>query len=767
MNRICRSCRSLIRQNHLAYAGFLTISLCLSVARADPGGVADTVAGTYTLDKDSAYTVNADDVTAAAGLDIVKKGSGTVTAGAELATFAGEIRIEEGIWLVTDSGGWGTGAGGTVVSNGAALHISSATKDGIVFAAGETITIVGTGPDGKGAYYGVRQTQQYKMLNNKGYLVLSGDATVGGAGNFGVGRGYLRMNGHTLTIAMINSSACSFDMGCRAIYDPGHFVVSAGRIFFDGAAYDTVWNGSSSNTVTVASGAQIGFRAVRTAIPYSAIMANNAVFYPSNDGGNNEWSGPVRLNGTVKVSYTSDDKRAMVISGPISGPGGLQVQNGETLRLTCTTNSFEGGVSIIGGSTLILSHDGALPPNGGGISCTSGTIITRNGAMTLPDVTACSSCLISNSVPGSVVTIGNITKDSGAGTTLALVGGIYVTNRLDVQTGCVRFGRMGGVTEAGVYAATTNFATKAELDDWVGWGLNNDNGTTTRVNALADKILAECELSSAAGPSLPYTANTSWPSAFPLELCKGYFRNNEPTNVVVTFVTSIADAAVVWIDGSIISKLFQSLSYPRADESTYFIRRTPVTLSPGLHEFMLLVGHRNSSSYGPKKKTLDFDIVGANWDRSNFGLAWRYGTEEPNSSYKLGVELQASNYSAIDNTGDSVLLVKEAGSLAEESADAMKARWFSPFASSASFAVGTTLDLGGTAAGLPFMIGDLTGTPTVSGGALRITGIWAPTAAALAAQPLTLSDATLSFGDESVVSIPVPSSPVCLRSRWR
>ena len=94
MNMICRSCRSFIRERHLACTGVLMLSLCLSVAVADPGGVADPAAGTYTLDKDSAYTVTSEDVSAAEGLAIVKKGCGTVTAGAELATFDGEIRIE-------------------------------------------------------------------------------------------------------------------------------------------------------------------------------------------------------------------------------------------------------------------------------------------------------------------------------------------------------------------------------------------------------------------------------------------------------------------------------------------------------------------------------------------------------------------------------------------------------------------------------------------------------------------------------------------------
>ena len=728
-------------------------------AFADPGGVADTDAGTYTLNYDTAYTVTSEDVTAAEGLAIVKKGSGTVTAGAALATFAGEIRIEEGIWLVTDSGGLGTADGGTVVSNGAALHVNCATKDGITFARNETLTIVGSGPDGKGAYFNAKGQQQYKLFDNRGYLILSGDAKVGGKGNFGVGRGYLRMNGHTMTIAM-DDNKYAFDMGCRAIYTPGHFVVSTGRIFFDGSAYDTVWNGNSANTVTVASGASVGFRCVKTAIPYSLIMANNAEFYPSNDAGNNEWGGPVRLNGTVIVSYTTSANRAMVISGPVSGPGGFQVSTGETLRLTCTTNSFEGGVAITGGSRLILSHDGALPPDGGGITCVSGTIITRNGAMTLPDVTACSACLISNAAPGTVVTIGNITKNSGSDTTLTLVGGIHVTNRLDVQAGLVKFARMGGLTETGMYSAVTNFTTKDELDAWVEWGITTENGTNTRLDVLADRMLVELEVVHANRPELAYSA---WSSAYPLALYKGYFRNDEPTNTVVSFVTSVADIAVIWLDGDVISKAFQSVSYTGGAETTHFIRRTAVTIAPGLHEFMFLIGHRNSSSYGNKTKYKDFVIIGASWRTANFGLAWRYGTEEPNSAYLLGAAVNSADYRAVDNSGDFMLLVKDAGYLDGEQADERMARWFSPFVASASFAAGTSLDLGGTPANLPFFIGDLTGAPTVSNGALRLTGTWTPTAAALAVQPLTLSNATLSFGDEATVSHPVTTPGVAVR----
>ena len=110
------------------------------VAIAAPGGVVDTDAGTYTLTVNAGVTnvITAEDVTAASGYALVKKGTGTLLSGADTAGFAGEIRIEEGILFVNDLGGLGTGAGGTVVSNGAALHVCYGTADALNFASGSS-----------------------------------------------------------------------------------------------------------------------------------------------------------------------------------------------------------------------------------------------------------------------------------------------------------------------------------------------------------------------------------------------------------------------------------------------------------------------------------------------------------------------------------------------------------------------------------------------------------------------------------------------------
>ena len=83
------------RNARAAFAATISSFMVCLAAIADPGGVADLAAGTYTIDCAAAYTVTADAVAAAEGLDIVKKGNGTVTAGAVMASFDGEIRIED------------------------------------------------------------------------------------------------------------------------------------------------------------------------------------------------------------------------------------------------------------------------------------------------------------------------------------------------------------------------------------------------------------------------------------------------------------------------------------------------------------------------------------------------------------------------------------------------------------------------------------------------------------------------------------------------
>ncbi|HRR32861.1 MAG TPA: hypothetical protein P5026_02065 [Kiritimatiellia bacterium] len=554
---------------------------------AEPGGVIDTEAGTYTIETEGAYTIVEDDVTAAEGLAFVKRGSGTVTAGAVMGTFAGEIRIEEGIWLAVDPGALGTADGGTVVSNGAALHVSSGTRDVIRFAKGEVLTLIGSGPDGAGAYYNAGTQQQYYPIEKGSRIELAGDTTVGTkSANFGVGGGTVALNDHTLTVLM-SSNDRPFDFRCEAIVTPGHFNVQKGRLFLAGA---TEWSGDSTYTITVAAGSQLGMRKTTKPIPYTLVLNPGSIVYPSNGAdvdtaGINEWAGPVTLNGTVVIAY-SDADNTVSMTGPVSGVGGFKVDRGETLRLACPSNLFTGGVILENDAKLVLDADGALPASGGALTGTSGTVVTRC-SLSLPDVVAEGPLMISNAVAGSQVVVGTITQSDSPDATVSLIGGISITNHLDVQGGIVRYGRMGDITVAGLYRAYTNFVDQTELTNFHGraFGGTSDD----QFNTLFTKMFDTCPVTEVDAPDLAYQA---WTSAVQYQMAayKGYFRNNAPTNVVVTFAVNMADVYALWIDGEIIAKLSSSMSYSGGSESTYFLQRGIRVLKPGVHEFRFLTG---------------------------------------------------------------------------------------------------------------------------------------------------------------------------------
>ena len=103
------------------------------------------------------------------------------------------------------------------------------------------------------------------------------------------------------------------------------------------------------------------------------------------------------------------------------------------------------------------------------------------------------------------------------------------------------------------------------------------------------------------------------------------------------------------------------------------------------------------------------------------------------------------------------MLFKDEDGAREDAADPALERFFSPVAASACFAPGTSLALCGGLPGLPYLVGDLSGAPSVSGGNLSVCGNWSPNEGQSEFRPLELSGATLSFGGEATLSYhPLP-----------
>ena len=713
------------------------------VALAAPSGVVDADAGTYTLTVDAGTTnaITADDVAAASGYALVKRGSGTLLSGADTTGFAGEIRIEEGILFVNDLGGLGTSGGGTVVSNGAALHLQYSAHDTLTFADGETIAICGNGPDGNGAIYAAGSQRLRKLLGRNSTLSLIGDASVGGSAQLGPGKGRLDLNGHTLTVAMGSPGGIlSFDMiDCPTVATAGTIDLTRGRFFMDSSL--SSWAGDSSNKLYVRSGMQLGFRSTETPGPWSLVLEDNTQLYPSSgtiwNSSRNTWSGPVEVQGTTLVEYAGSNggNTGVTLSGPVSGAGGFSITSDTVLRLSNPANSFTGGVTIqcnegnLGG--LILEATGALPPReSGNNTVNGGRVVLRGGNMDIPNFSF-NRGVLSNDVVGTTVNIGTLTKTGNR--LFELAGGVAVTNGLDVKSPSLGTGaagirlvaNMSGLSTCNFISATTNFTAvkeTAQAEYKAFFGKLPSSMSDAELKAAAEKLLEEMPNEVKDSPELAYRA---WADdeSFNCTAYRGKFRLDGDANETVTFGISIADTAVVWVDGTLIVKNIGSY---QLTSGTCFVKMGEAVLAPGDHELLILLGHYGSSGRGPRAQaTSQYGVVWA----SNFGVAWHTG----------GID-----YTAATNSSDFVAVTASTGNFSPRPIREYTADYFEghrpSFAAMTVPAATGPIDLGDDLGIMPaYEVANLTGQPFITNGAVKVTNVWTVIATDLAIRPLTLA----------------------------
>ena len=737
----------------LAFAASVAIP-----ALAEQIGVQDDDAKTYTITVAEGVTValSAEDAaalqaltnTSYAGYTFVKDGPGTLSVDDQLAEFNRDIVITNGTYEATTSDSLGKGGEGanTFVREGASLRLAhfSNTAGKLVFKYNETISIAGAGYGGAGAIYNALTADQTALLRNNGHLVLDGDATIRGyCMGFGANadnNAYIHMNGYTLTVDMKAKSE-PFNFTFTEVKTAGDIHVVRGRFFFSG---DTVFTGGSENTVTVDGGNDLAFRNTTTPIPWSLVLAGGANLYPSSPWRDaeydyNVWSGPVTLNGNVLLNY-SQGPTSVAFAGPVGGPGGFTVNRTNTLHLASSANTFRGGVSVAGHTTgckLVLKNENSLPPDGGPLSVRHGTVVLDSGVRALPEVKIATQALavLSNTVPGSVVQVPNLSMD-GTGT-FSMYGGIAVTNTFSVNTGKVELAgfAVDPACVAGLYRAYTNFAAKTDVAPYVS---ANTGVTLASGNKFSDlrkvynhiintyESTVVTEISDAA---------SSWSPANRLGAYSGYFHNNEATNVTYTFAMSIADIAALWIDGNGVLKNVGSKKVKVDGSSkTYFVTLGTVTLAPGPHKFDVLMGHFTTSSSGPR--SVSYPSVGLNWESSN-GFMLKYGAIDPNAS------TNSADYTALQNGTEAfgTVLTTTPGPLA--SRYAANPELFRPTFANLAGAGRGTLDLGGET----HEVETLGGTLEITNGALSVSGDWGAALSSIALAPLTVAaNATLTFG---------------------
>ena len=196
----------------------------------------------------------------------------------------------------------------------------------------------------------------------------------------------------------------------------------------------------------------------------------------------------------------------------------------------------------------------------------------------------------------------------------------------------------------------------------------------------------------------------------------------------------------LWIDGVNLLANVGTIQTPNG--RTYCLKLNDVNLTPGPHKIEVLVGHWTSSNGGANSVS-DVD-GGFDWPL-NHGFVLRYGANDNNGIY------EGAGYIDVQN-GDTLgtILARTADPLPEDLV-AYGSRYRAEFANLAGKAAGT-LDLGGDM--FPRPVSGLSGTLTVTNGALEVAGEWTATREELTASPLVAAAGTRLTIKEGATFVP-------------
>lgn len=336
-----------------------------------------------------------------------KRGGGWMMSSTNMANFTGEIRIEEGAFMVKTNLMTGplniSTAPTVVVSNGASFVLAAKATD----IAQDKLNLYnsfqldGEGVDGYGAIANLLgQKQEYLFY---GSWSLNGDALLCGRSSSRydlASANDVNLQGHTLTVRKgVNNSAWSFVPGSWKFKTPGHIVVNGTTIQPQGGVSTTSWDGDSSNTLTLTNSATLGNWNTRIRIPWTLIAEADSKISPSGSTGSycdvgltnaySYWHGPVVFRGKTEISVSSV-RKGFTVNAPISGAGPVSVKKC-WLQLTQPGSDYAGWLCATGSSDLpagiALYCDGAVPPTAAGISLTNASLrLMADAVYALPKI---------------------------------------------------------------------------------------------------------------------------------------------------------------------------------------------------------------------------------------------------------------------------------------------------------------------------------------------------------------------------------------------
>ena len=698
-----------------------------------------------------------------------KRGNGWVTSSVRMSTFKGEIRIEEGAFMVTTNGMLGVSAQGNAenakvyVSDGAALALAAtaATCNTSELFIWNEVHVTGTGADGYGAILNCLGNNQYYCFGGK--IVLEGDTLLSGHSTY---RYDFRdgntcdMQGHALTIRKGSAGAWSLCPGNAKFINPGHIIIDG--VTFHPQSSSSTYGGDASNTLTVTNSANFQFYNSRVSIPWTLIACSGATLTSSGStscgcslgqpDNYNYWKGPVEFRGNTTINATGLNM-GFPIHGAISGVGPVTMNSG-WLQLMQDNPGYTGSISVVNkwmndsGCGIALYGNGNPLPAASELSLSNATVNLMNTIpYALPPVTAYvmadTNLVFEGGILGS--SYASLTK-KGPGS-LTLKTPASVTGTLELAEGRLVLQPAGRVysTASGLWKGVVMPVYTNAVGEVVP-SVTNASGAIMRPSGMknANIVASSTAIMSGQGTlSNEVVSCMDWlktPDYPPWiqdgsVVWSGYIWNRSPTNETWSFGQTICGYSRFYFDGS---------SKQSTDNNNRLYVNTVKNVKPGPHAILFKVNPRDYSGPGSNKPSSS-----PFWG-PKMGLALdRLGRGTTNVEDYVFME---NGTGSGGFGGDGLVFTRDTRDVTDFAEDELLAAARSALSYSNIVAkAGTVLDLG-EGNYYPLPVQTFTGVTTVTNGGLNVCGTWAFAASDITAGGCLDVDGKLSFAGGATVS---------------
>ena len=699
-----------------------------------------------------------------------KRGTGYMLSSLGMSSFTGEIRIEEGAFVINTNNQMGvtTAAANApliVVSNGASFVMSTradtcAAKALKIY---NKFLIAGDGVDGIGAICCDNTTSQMDALFHSNWT-LTDDASFGTTttARSDYGYGDIDLAGHVLTARRVTETGTfCMEFGARFVNSagtPSRVVFNHQRLQFQLTSSSDTWPGDERSEIVFTNSGSFSTYANYARIPWTMRICGSVSAVPGGAASTaktpgvlsgNRWCGPVVLDGTgteMNISISSNyDGDGIIFTNLISGAGGITAANA-ALQLGCATNTFAGPLSVRTDTArrgfLALWHGQSLPAASAGLTVTNAMVaLTAIGERyDLPPTEVYVRAGTNISFYGGSGGFVPSFRKTGPGQ-LDLTAPLTVTGRAEVAEGVLKLARYAG---AGLVSGALLMPDRVDIN------LPDKHYTASSTAAYETtcnltnrvEISPLCFTASSQGV---YQAPSPAPGKVPgvIVMYNGYIWNRTGETQRWTFGGGFGTHTNVKLDNTWLYRITQ---YQTGQKKT-------VDVKPGPHRLRVTTYNTGTNSY---ISVLGYSFTNMTWKVGGSGAGLRY---DPNGRDSANV----ADYVKIEDPGDGSLLTVTTN-------DTLTTVYDRPSFHALRLAPGTTLDIFGNS----IAVGDLEGLGMITNSnayynyPLTVTNSWKVSAADVAAggvlrvhAPLAFAAGT-TFAAENLADFPHSEEPIVL-----